>query len=117
MSDHDALLHSIFGDDIILKHGKPQIADEKVLRSDRMDRLVRAAVFGETQERERARWLIWQIGQAVGVRPASIHELYMARGRGEGGGFTDGGVFAILLFNIANPLLDKMRPRALGRSK
>ncbi len=33
------------------------------------------------------------------------------------GGFTDGVVFAILLFNIANPLLDKMRPRALGRSK
>jgi fructose/tagatose bisphosphate aldolase len=88
MSDHDAVLHSIFGDDIILKNGKPQIADEQVLRSDRMDRLVRAAVFGETQERERARWLIWQIGQAVGVRPASIHELYMARGRGEVGGFT-----------------------------
>jgi H+/Na+-translocating ferredoxin:NAD+ oxidoreductase subunit D len=32
------------------------------------------------------------------------------------GGFTDGVVFAILLFNIANPLLDKIRPRALGRS-
>jgi len=25
-------------------------------------------------------------------------------------------VFAILLFNITNPLLDKIRPRALGRS-
>ena len=33
------------------------------------------------------------------------------------GGFTDGVVFAILLFNVANPLLDKIRPRALGRSK
>ena len=32
------------------------------------------------------------------------------------GGFTDGVVFAILLFNITNPLLDKIRPRALGRS-
>jgi len=32
------------------------------------------------------------------------------------GGFTDGVVFAILLFNVANPLLDKIRPRALGRS-
>ena len=32
------------------------------------------------------------------------------------GGFTDGVVFAVLLFNIANPLLDKIRPRALGRS-
>lgn len=88
MASQDPLLHSIFGDDIVLKNGKPQIADEKVLQSDRMDRLVRAAVFGETAERERARWLIWQIGQAIGVRPASIHELYMARGRGEVGGFT-----------------------------
>ena len=88
MADHDALLHSIFGDDIILRDGRPEVADEKVLTSDRMDRLVRAAVFGETAERERARWLIWQIGQAVGVRAASIHELYMARGRGEIGGFT-----------------------------
>jgi len=32
------------------------------------------------------------------------------------GGFTDGVVFAVLLFNVANPLLDRMRPRALGRS-
>jgi electron transport complex protein RnfD len=32
------------------------------------------------------------------------------------GGFTDGVVFAILLFNVASPLLDKIRPRALGRS-
>lgn len=32
------------------------------------------------------------------------------------GGFTDGVVFAILLFNVANPLLDRIRPRALGRS-
>ncbi|MBA3891229.1 MAG: class II fructose-bisphosphate aldolase [Gemmatimonadaceae bacterium] len=88
MADHDTLLHSIFGDDIILRGGKPQVSDETVLASDRMDRLVRAAVFGDTAERERARWLIWQIGQAVGVRAASIHELYMARGRGEAGGFT-----------------------------
>ena len=32
------------------------------------------------------------------------------------GGFTDGVVFAVLLFNVANPLLDRIRPRALGRS-
>ena len=88
MAHHDTLLHSIFGDDIVMRGDRPQLSDEKVLQSDRMDRLVRAAVFGETAERERARWLIWQIGQAVGVRAASIHELYMARGRGEVGGFT-----------------------------
>jgi fructose/tagatose bisphosphate aldolase len=53
-----------------------------------MDALVRDAVFGDADERHHARWLIWEIGQAVGVRAASIHELYMARGRGETHGFT-----------------------------
>jgi electron transport complex protein RnfD len=31
------------------------------------------------------------------------------------GFFVDGAVFAILLANIANPLLDKFRPKALGK--
>jgi electron transport complex protein RnfD len=31
------------------------------------------------------------------------------------GAFVDGAVFAILMMNIANPLLDKIRPKALGR--
>jgi fructose/tagatose bisphosphate aldolase len=53
-----------------------------------MDALVREAVFGQGQARDHARWLIWEIGQAVGVRPASINDLYMARGRGEVRGFT-----------------------------
>src|SRR5881409_1716584 len=53
-----------------------------------MDALARGAVFGDLEERDHARWLIWEIGQAVGVRAASIHDLYMARGRGEIGGFT-----------------------------
>jgi fructose/tagatose bisphosphate aldolase len=54
-----------------------------------MDRLVHRAVFGESEEdRDAARWLIWEIGQEVGCAPASIHELYLARGRGETGGFT-----------------------------
>jgi electron transport complex protein RnfD len=32
------------------------------------------------------------------------------------GVFVDGSIFAILIFNIANPLLDKIRPKAVGRS-
>jgi fructose/tagatose bisphosphate aldolase len=39
-------------------------------------------VFGSADERDVARWLIWEIGQAAGVRPASIHDLYIARGKG-----------------------------------
>jgi fructose/tagatose bisphosphate aldolase len=53
-----------------------------------MDTLVRAAVFGESDEREHARWLIWELSQAVGTRASSIQDLYMARGRGEVNGFT-----------------------------
>src|SRR5216684_809496 len=59
-----------------------------VRRSGAMDDLVRRAVFGAPEEREQARWLIWEIGQRAGVRPASIHELYVARGRGEAPAFT-----------------------------
>src|SRR6266699_496007 len=53
-----------------------------------MDELVRQAVFGAPDEREQARWLIWEIGQQAGVRPASIHEFYLARGRGQVPPFT-----------------------------
>src|SRR5256712_1583952 len=53
-----------------------------------MDHLVREAVVGTPEGRDQARWLIWEIGQHAGVRPASIHGLYLARGRGEVRAFT-----------------------------
>ena len=81
-------INSIFGNDISVLDGMVSVRNEAGLKSDRTDRLVRAAVFGDKEEKEHARWLLWEIGQAVGVRPASIHELYLARGRGEVGGFT-----------------------------
>ena len=65
-----------------------RFASPSVRRSDAMDRLVRDAVFGDQATRERARWLIWEIGQEAGARPASIHDLYLARGRGEVSAFT-----------------------------
>ena len=77
-----------FGDAVAVQDGKVQVRNESALKSDRMDALVRDAVFAGQDEREYARWLLWEIGQAVGVRPASIHDLYMARGRGEVKGFT-----------------------------
>jgi fructose-bisphosphate aldolase class II len=59
-----------------------------VRQSAALDELVRQAVFGAPEEQQQARWLIWEIGQAAGVRPASIHDLYLARGRGEVPAFT-----------------------------
>ena len=59
-----------------------------VRQSAALDDLARQAVFGLPEAREQARWLIWEIGQQAGVRPASIHELYLARGQGEVPPFT-----------------------------
>jgi fructose/tagatose bisphosphate aldolase len=81
-------LNSLFGADVSVRDGKVSVAKDASLKSEAMDQLVRAAVFGESDEKEHARWLIWELGQAVGVRPATIQDLYMARGRGEIHGFT-----------------------------
>jgi fructose/tagatose bisphosphate aldolase len=59
------------------------VEDESRLRGELMDELAFAAVFGADDVRAAARWLIWSASQAVGCGSASIHELYLARGRGE----------------------------------
>jgi fructose/tagatose bisphosphate aldolase len=54
-----------------------------------IDRLAWTASFGGDPElRGTARWIIRSIAAAAGIRPASIHDLYMAMGRGEVRGFT-----------------------------
>jgi fructose/tagatose bisphosphate aldolase len=65
-----------------------RVSDAAVLETPAMDALVRLAVFGADEERTAARWALWELGQTVGVRPASIHDLYVARGRGEMPPFT-----------------------------
>jgi fructose-bisphosphate aldolase, class II len=80
--------HTLFGSAVSVHDGEVTVNNEAGLASTAMDTLARRAVFGDQDERDSARWLIWELGQAVGVRPASIHELYMARGRGEVHGFT-----------------------------
>src|SRR5688572_921020 len=79
---------SLFGDDIAVEDGRVSVHRAEALASEKMDVLVREAVFGAGDARDYARWLIWEIAESAGVRPASIHDLYMARGRGEVGGFT-----------------------------
>ncbi|MDB4887586.1 MAG: aldolase [Gemmatimonadetes bacterium] len=87
MHDLDAL-NSLFGDAVTIRDGALTVSRVDVLSTSRMDELVRTAVFGEPAAREYARWMLWELGQAVGVQPASIQDLYMARGRGEVRGFT-----------------------------
>lgn len=87
MHDLEAL-NTLFGDAVSIKDGTLSVSRADVLASPKMDELARTAVFGEPVAREYARWILWELGQAVGVRPASIQDLYMARGRGEVHGFT-----------------------------
>ncbi len=59
------------------------------LSAELVDRLAWTAAFGADAElKGTARWIIRSLAAARGVRPASIHDLYMAMGRGAIGGFT-----------------------------
>ena len=82
------MLLNPFNKAVTVLDGRVTVHDEDAIASPAMDKLVYTAVFGEPDDREDARWLIWEIGQAVGVQPSSIHDLYLARGRGLTGGFT-----------------------------
>jgi fructose/tagatose bisphosphate aldolase len=54
-----------------------------------IDALAHTAVFGADPEvRGTARWVLHGLAQAAGIRFASIHDLYIAMGRGDVGGFT-----------------------------
>jgi fructose/tagatose bisphosphate aldolase len=72
-------------DGIARIQGSRLLVDDAVrLRGEVMDELVFDAVFNPDEAvRDAARWLIWSASQALGCGSASIHELYMARGRGE----------------------------------
>jgi fructose/tagatose bisphosphate aldolase len=60
------------------------ITDVARFRGELIDDLVFDAVFNpDGGLRDAARWLIWEASQELGCPSASIHELYMARGRGE----------------------------------
>lgn len=88
MSDVQQQLVAGFNGGVSLVGERVEISRPEVLRSEATDRLVHAAVFGDEATKGAARHLIWELGQAVGVRPGSIHDLYIARGRGECRGFT-----------------------------
>jgi fructose/tagatose bisphosphate aldolase len=61
-----------------------RLIDERRFREELLDGLVFDAAFGADAElRDGARWVIWSASQALGCGSASIHELYVARGRGE----------------------------------
>ncbi len=70
----------------------------------RLDGLVREAVFGDPETKAAARWIIWESAQSLGIRPASIHSLYMAKGRGD-----VGRVFTVPAINLRMLAYDSAR--------
>src|SRR5438552_18824432 len=65
------------------------VSDTRAVTGALVDRLVWTSVFGQDAElRGTARWIVRSLAAAAGIRPASIHDLYMAMGRGDAGGFT-----------------------------
>jgi len=68
-----------------VREGKVVSVVENKLESEGWNVVMEKAVFGSEEEKAAAKWLIWEVGQYVGVRPASINDLYMARGKKEVG--------------------------------
>ena len=65
------------------------IDDEKAFRDAAIRDLAWTAAFATDDATQlAAQWLVWEASQGLGALSASIHELYMARGRGEVSGFT-----------------------------
>lgn len=76
------LLFDTIADGASVAENKVMVTNEAALKA-KIDAVVYTAVFGKGLVRDTARWLLWELGQALGIYPASIHELYMAVGRGD----------------------------------
>ena len=48
-----------------------------------VDDLVYEAVFGTSEDKITARWIIWEVARLKNIIPSSIHDLYIARGKEE----------------------------------
>jgi fructose/tagatose bisphosphate aldolase len=60
------------------------IDDPGRFRDELVDDLVFDAIFSPDEAmRDASRWIVWSASQALGCGSASIHQLYLARGRGE----------------------------------
>jgi fructose/tagatose bisphosphate aldolase len=66
-----------------------RVTNPAALTGDLVDQLAWTAAFGASAElRGTARWIVRSLAAASGIRPASIHDLYTAKGRGDACGFT-----------------------------
>lgn len=71
------------------KNGDVHLENEDVLRDKALDRLVHNAVLNPTAEiRGQSRFAIKSLAAQQGIAPASIQDLYEARGQGKNKGYT-----------------------------
>src|SRR5688572_26776294 len=80
--------------------------------TDALDRLVWTGVFAEATLRDAARAAVYEQARSAGVYPASIHELYLARGRGEAPAN-----FTVPAINIRGMAYDSARALFRARKK
>jgi fructose/tagatose bisphosphate aldolase len=65
------------------------VTNPGAVTGETVDKLAWTAAFGGDAElKGTARWIIRSLAAAAGIQPASIHDLYMAMGRGDTRGFT-----------------------------
>jgi fructose/tagatose bisphosphate aldolase len=70
------------GDSVAVHAGKVELRDAGKFRG-RVGQLVEVSALGAGTRQGWARWLIRSVALALGIVPSSIHDLYMARGRGQ----------------------------------
>ena len=71
------------GDAIQLSEGPVVVLRSSDGLRDRIEAVVRTGATAPEPDRSLAHWLIRELATQAGAVPASIHELYLARGRGE----------------------------------
>ncbi len=100
---------TIIGDRVV-------VTDEAGFRAGTIADLAWTQTFSADQGTvEAARWIIWEAGQALGVRSASIQGLYEARSRGEVHGFTVPAInIRIQAFDMARTVFDTARAKGVG---
>lgn len=84
MNPKDTLkdLSSLLEGSLIIQDGKAEVKDAAKLRAN-IHRLAEISALESGLRKGMAQYLIRVAAQACGIIPASIHELYTARGRGE----------------------------------
>ncbi|HEX7221918.1 MAG TPA: class II fructose-bisphosphate aldolase [Candidatus Limnocylindrales bacterium] len=92
------------------------VDDAAAFRGDVIRDLAWTAAFAEEGPIvDAARWLIHEAAQELGARTASIHELYMARARGEVKGFTVPALnLRAQVFDMARVAFETARAGAVG---